>query len=242
MAINKVFKSFDEAVADMKDGAVILLGGFGGVAPVPQNLTLAVHRKGAKNLTVVTNNAGVDGRLGLGNIGGKPYADHEVWVTSGQVKKFIGAVPASIVVSKPNALEQLYREGKVQLETVPQGTLAERIRAGGAGIGAFYTPVGVGTEVEKGKETKVINGKKMLLEYGLRGDWALVRAHKADTMGNLVYTGVMRTFNAVMATAAETVVAEVDEIVEAGELDPEAIVTPGIFVDRIVKIKKGDVR
>jgi 3-oxoadipate CoA-transferase alpha subunit len=242
MAINKVFKSFDEAVADMKDGAVILLGGFGGVAPVPQNLTLAVHRKGAKNLTVVTNNAGVDGRLGLGNIGGKPYVDHEIWVTSGQVKKFIGAVPASIVVSKPNALEQLYRDGKVQLETVPQGTLAERIRAGGAGVGAFYTPVGVGTEVEKGKETKVINGKKMLLEYGLRGDWALVRAHKADTMGNLVYTGVMRTFNAVMATAAETVVAEVDEIVEPGELDPEAVVTPGIFVDRIVKIKKGDVR
>jgi 3-oxoadipate CoA-transferase alpha subunit len=242
MAINKVFNSFDEAVADMKDGAVILLGGFGGVAPVPQNLTLAVHRNGAKNLTVVTNNAGVDGRLGLGNIGGKPYVDHEIWVTSGQVKKFIGAVPASIVVSKPNALEQLYRDGKVQLETVPQGTLAERIRAGGAGIGAFYTPVGVGTEVEKGKETRVINGKKMLLEYGLRGDWALVRAHKADTMGNLVYTGVMRTFNAVMATAAETVVAEVDEIVEPGEIDPEAVVTPGIFVDRIVKIKKGDVR
>jgi 3-oxoadipate CoA-transferase alpha subunit len=242
MAINKVFNSFDEAVADMKDGAVILLGGFGGVAPVPQNLTLAVHRNGAKNLTVVTNNAGVDGRLGLGNIGGKPYVDHEIWVTSGQVKKFIGAVPASIVVSKPNALEQLYRDGKVQLETVPQGTLAERIRAGGAGIGAFYTPVGVGTEVEKGKETRVINGKKMLLEYGLRGDWALIRAHKADTMGNLVYTGVMRAFNAVMATAAETVVAEVDEIVEPGELDPEAVVTPGIFVNRIVKIKKGDVR
>jgi 3-oxoadipate CoA-transferase alpha subunit len=242
MAINKVFNSFDEAIADMKDGVVILLGGFGGVAPVPQNLTLAVHRKGVKNLTVVTNNAGVDGRLGLGNIGGKPYVDHEIWVTSGQVEKFIGAVPASIVVSKPNALEQLYREGKVELEIVPQGTLAERIRAGGAGIGAFYTPVGVGTEVEKGKETKVINGKKMLLEYAIKGDWALVRAHKADTTGNLVYTGVMRTLNAVMATAAETVVAEVDEIVEPGELDPEAVVTPGIFVDRIVKIKEGDVR
>jgi 3-oxoadipate CoA-transferase alpha subunit len=242
MAINKVFNSFDEAIADMEDGAVILLGGFGGVAPVPQNLTLAVHRKGAKNLTVVTNNAGVDGRLGLGNIGGKPYVDHEIWVTSGQVKKFIGAVPASIVVSKPNALEQLYREGKVEMEIVPQGTLAERIRAAGAGIGAFYTPVGVGTEVEKGKETKVINGKKMILEYAIKGDWALVRAHKADTMGNLVYTGVMRTLNAVMATAAGTVVAEVDEIVEPGELDPEAVVTPSIFVDRIVKIKEGDVR
>jgi 3-oxoacid CoA-transferase A subunit len=242
MAINKVFNSFDEAIADMKDGAVILLGGFGGMAPVPQNLTLAVHRKGVKNLIVVSNNAGVDGRIGLGNIGGKPYVDHEIWVTSGQVKKFIGSVPGSIVVSRPNAFEQLYREGKVELEIVPQGTLAERIRAGGAGVGAFYTPVGVGTEVEKGKETKVINGKKMLLEHAIRGDWALVRAHKADTMGNLVYKGVMRAFNAVMATAAETVVAEVDEIVEPGELDPEAVVTPSIFVDRIVKIKKGDVR
>jgi len=242
MAINKVFNSFDEAVADMKDGVVILLGGFGGVAPVPQNLTLAVNRRGVKNLTVVSNNAGVDGRLGLGNIGGKPYFDHEVWVTSGQVKKFIGAVPASIVVSKPNALEQLVREGKVELETVPQGTLAERIRAAGAGVGAFYTPVGVGTDVEKGKETKVINGKKMILEYALKGDWALVRAHKADRLGNLVYTGVMRTLNAVMATAADMVVAEVDEIVEPGELDPEEIVTPGIYVNRIVKIGKGDIR
>jgi 3-oxoacid CoA-transferase A subunit len=242
MSINKVFNSFDEAVADMKDGAVILLGGFGGVAPVPQNLILAVARKGVKGLTVVSNNAGVDGRLGLGNIGGKPYVDHEIWVKNGQVKKFIGSVPASIVVSKPNSLEPLVREGKVELETVPQGTLAERIRAGGAGIGAFYIGVGVGTEAAKGKEEKVINGQKMILEYGLKGNYAIIRAHKADRRGNLVYKGVMRAFNAVMATAADVVIAEVDEIVETGELDPEIIVTPGVYVDRIVQIGKGDVR
>jgi 3-oxoadipate CoA-transferase alpha subunit len=242
MAINKVYESYDKAVADIPDGAVILFGGFGGIAPVPQNLTQALNRKGAKNLTIVSNNAGVDGRIGLGNIGGRSYIDHEILVTSGQVKKFIGSVPASIIVSRPNAFEQLYQEGKVELEIVPQGTLAERIRAGGAGIGAFYTPVGIGTEIAEGKEKRTINGEDMILEYGLRGDFALIRAHKADTMGNLVYTGIMRTFNAVMATAADVVVAEVDEIVEPGELDPEVIVTPGIFVDRVVKIGKGDLR
>jgi 3-oxoadipate CoA-transferase alpha subunit len=242
MSINKVYESFDEAVADMPDGVTILLGGFGGIAPVPQNLILAVSRKGVRNLTVVSNNAGVDGRIGLGNIGGKPYVDHEIWVTNGQVKKFIGAVPASIVVSRPNAFESLYREGKVELEIVPQGTLAERIRAAGAGIGAFYTLVGAGTEMEKGKEKKTINGREMILEYALKGDYALVRAHKADTLGNLVYKGVMRAFNAVMATAADIVVAEVDEIVEPGEIDPESVVTPGIFVDRIVETSKGEVK
>ena len=242
MAINKVYESFDEAIADMKDGAVILLGGFGGIAPVPQNLILALSRRGLKNLTIVTNNAGGDGRIGIGNIGGKSYVDHEILVKNGQVRKFIGAVPASIVFSRPNAFEGLYRQGKIELEVVPQGTLAERIRAGGAGIGAFYTPTGAGTVVEEGKEKRTINGREMLMEYALRGDYALIRAHKADTMGNLIYKGVMRTFNALMATAADIVVAEVDEIVEPGELDPEIIVTPGIFVSRIVETSKGEVK
>lgn len=242
MVINKIYQSFDEAIADMQNGVTILLGGFGGMAPVPQNLVLAVWRKKVKKITLVSNNAGVDGRIGLGNISGKPYVDHEIWVRDGQVKKFIGSVPASIVVSRPNTFEQLYREGKVEMEIVPQGTLAERIRAGGAGIGAFYTSVGVGTEIEKGKEKKIINGKEMTLEYAIRGDWALVRAHKADALGNLVYKGVMRTFNAVMATAADIVVAEVDEIVEPGELEPESIVTPGIFVDRIVETSRGEIK
>jgi 3-oxoacid CoA-transferase A subunit len=239
MAINKVCESFDEAVADIPDGAVILLGGFGGIAPLPQNLILALSRKGVKDLTLISNNAGGDGRLGIGNIGGKPYVDHEILVRNGQVKKFIGAVPASIIASRPNAFEELYREGKVELELVPQGTLAERIRAGGAGIGAFYTPTGVGTVVEVGKEKRVIAGREMLLEYALRADFALIRAHTADTLGNLSYHGVMRTFNAVMAMAADVVIAEVDEIVEAGDLDPEVVVTPGIFIDRIVKTPRG---
>jgi 3-oxoadipate CoA-transferase alpha subunit len=242
MAISKVCESFDEAIVDMKDSAVILLGGFGGVAPVPQNLILTLSRKGVKNLTIVSNNSGSDGRIGIGNIGGKPYVDHEILVKGGQVKKFIGAVPASIIVSSPSAFEELYRQGKIELEMVPQGTLAERIRAGGAGIGAFYTPTGAGTTVEEGKEKRTINGREMLMEYAIRGDYALIRAHKADTMGNLIYKGVMRTFNAVMATAADIVVAEVDEIVETGELDPEIIVTPGIFVDRIVETSKGEVK
>jgi len=237
---SKVYNSFQEAVADIPDGALILIGGFGGIAPVPQNLIKALELKGTKNLTIASNNAGGDGQLGLGNIGGQPYYDHEALVWNGQVSKFIGAVPASIVVSKPNAFEQMYREGKVELEIVPQGTLAERIRAGGAGVGAFYVPVGVGTVAEKGKEKRVINGKEMVLEYGLRGDFAFVRAHKADRYGNLVYKGVMRAFNAVMAMAAETVIAEVDEIVEPGEIDPECVVTPGIFVDRIVAVPKGE--
>jgi 3-oxoacid CoA-transferase A subunit len=238
--ISKVFNSFQEAVADIPDGAFILIGGFGGIAPVPQNLIKALELKGTKNLTIASNNAGGDGRLGLGNIGGQPYYDHEALVRNGQVSKFIGAVPASVVVSKPNAFEQMYREGKVELEIVPQGTLAERIRAGGAGVGAFYVPVGIGTVAAEGKEKRVINGKEMVLEYGLRGDFAFVRAHKADKYGNLVYKGVMRALNAVMAMAAETVIAEVDEIVEPGEIDPECVVTPGIFVDRIVKVPKGE--
>lgn len=237
--MNKIYGSFDEAVADMKDGAVILLGGFGGVAPVPQNLITAVARKGVKGLTIVTNNAGADGRIGIGNIGGKPYLDHEVLFKNEQVSKFIGSVPAPIVVSMTNAFMECHKEGKTELEIVPQGTLAERIRAGGAGIGAFYTPVGVGTDVEKGKEKRTINGKEMLLEYPIRGDYALVRAYKADTQGNLVYKGVMRTFNAVMAMAADVVIAEVDHIVEPDEIDPESVVTPGIFVDRIVEVSKG---
>jgi 3-oxoacid CoA-transferase A subunit len=239
MAVNKVYESFDEAVADMPDGVVILLGGFGGVAPVPQDLIMAVARKGVKGLTIVTNNAGADGGLGIGNIGGKPYLDHEILFRNEQVKKFIGSVPAPIVVSKKNAFMELYEAGKAELEIVPQGTLAERIRAGAAGIGAFYTPVGIGTDVELGKEKRAFNNKEMLLEHAIRGDYALIRAYKADTLGNLVYRGVMRTFNAVMAMAADVVIAEVDHIVEPGELDPECIVTSGIFVDRIVKASKG---
>jgi 3-oxoadipate CoA-transferase alpha subunit len=176
--------------------------------------------------------------LGIGSLGGKPFIDEEILIERGQVRKVICSVPASLVMSRPNAFERLYREGKIELEYAPQGTLAERIRAGGAGLGGFYTPTGVGTLIEKGKEKRTIDGKEMILEFALRADYALIRAFKADTMGNLIYKGIMRSFNAVMPPAVKVAIVEVEEIVDTGELDPEVIITPGIFIDRIVKIPK----
>jgi len=184
------------------------------------------------------NGAGVSGSLGIGSLGGKPFVDEEILVVNRQVKKAVCSVPASLVMSKPGAFEKQYLAGEAELEYVPQGTLAERIRAGGAGLGAFYTPTGVGTLVEKGKEKRTIDGREMLLEFALRADYALIRAYRADTMGNLVYRGIMRSFNAIMAAAAKVAIVEVDEIVEAGALDPEMVVTPGLFIDRIVEISR----
>jgi 3-oxoadipate CoA-transferase alpha subunit len=194
--------------------------------------------RGVKNLTLISNSAGVAGKLGIGSLGGKPFIDEEILIERGQVRKVICSVPASLVMSRPNAFERLYREGKIELEYAPQGTLAERIRAGGAGLGGFYTPTGVGTLIEKGKEKRTIDGKEMILEFALRADYALIRAFKADTMGNLIYKGIMRSFNAVMPPAVKVAIVEVEEIVDTGELDPEVIITPGIFIDRIVKIPK----
>jgi 3-oxoacid CoA-transferase A subunit len=233
---NKVYASCSEAVADISDGATIMVGGFGHAADKPQNLIAALKNQGAKQLTLIMNGAGVSGRLGIGSLGGASFIDEEILIENRQVKKAVCSVPASLVMSKPCAFEKQYLAGQVELEYVPQGTLAERIRAGGAGIGAFYTPTGAGTLIEEGKEKRMIEGKEMLLEYALRADYALIRAYCADTMGNLIYRGIMRSFNAVMATAAKVVIAEVECIVEAGQLDPESIVTPGIFIDRIVAI------
>ena len=233
---NKVYTTCSEAVADIPDGATIMVGGFGHAADKPQNLITALRDHGAKELTLIMNGAGVSGRLGIGSLGGIPFTDEEILIENRQVRKAVCSVPASLVMSKPCAFEKQYLAGAVELEYVPQGTLAERIRAGGAGLGAFYTPTGVGTLIEEGKEKRVVDGKEMLLEFSLRADFALIRAYSADTMGNLVYRGIMRSFNAVMATAAKTVIAEVDHIVEAGELDPENVVTPGIFIDRIVAV------
>jgi 3-oxoacid CoA-transferase A subunit len=235
---NKVFKTFSEAVADIPDGATIMIGGFGHAVDKPQNLIRALKDQGAKNLTLIVNGAGVSGSLGIGSLGGKPFIDEEILLENRQVKKAICSVPASLVMSKPGVFERQYLAGEVELEYVPQGTLAERIRAGGAGLGGFYTPTGVGTLIEKGKEKRVIDGKEMLLEFVLRADYALIKAFRADTMGNLTYRGIMRSFNAVMATAAKVTIAEVEQIVEAGKLDPEVIVTPGIFINRIVEIPK----
>jgi 3-oxoadipate CoA-transferase alpha subunit len=238
---SKIFSSYREAIADIPDNSTIMIGGFGHAADKPQNLIAALRDQGAKGLTIIVNGAGVSGSLGIGSLGGKPFVDEEVLVANGQVRKAICSVPASLVMSKPGAFEKRYLAGEAELEYVPQGTLAERIRAGGAGVGAFYTPTGVGTLVEKGKEKRVIDGKEMLLEFALRADYALIRACKADTAGNLVYRGIMRSFNAVMAPAAKLTIVEVDQVVDAGEIDPEAVVTPGIFVDRIVG-KPGGVR
>ncbi|MGA2463385.1 MAG: CoA transferase subunit A [Thermodesulfobacteriota bacterium] len=238
MAIKKIFKTPDEAIADISDGATIMVGGFGHAIDRPQTLIKALANRGVKNLTLISNSAGVAGKLGIGSLGGKPFIDEEILIERGQVRKVICSVPASLVMSRPNAFERLYREGKIELEYAPQGTLAERIRAGGAGLGGFYTPTGVGTLIEKGKEKRTINGKEMILEFALRADYALIRAFKADTMGNLIYKGIMRSFNAVMPPAVKVAIVEVEEIVDTGELDPEVIITPGIFIDRIVKIPK----
>ncbi|MGD0099665.1 MAG: CoA transferase subunit A [Acidobacteriota bacterium] len=232
----KVFPGFHEAVADIPDGATIMIGGFGHAVDKPQNLIRALRDHGAKGLTMIVNGAGVSGSLGIGSLGGKPFIDEEILLENRQIKKAICSVPASLVMSKPGAFERQYLAGEAELEYVPQGTLAERIRAGGAGLGGFYTPTGVGTLVEKDKEKRIIDGEEMLLEFALRADYALIKAHRADKMGNLVYRGIMRSFNAVMATAAKVVIVEAEQIVETGELDPEIIVTPGIFVDRIVEM------
>jgi 3-oxoadipate CoA-transferase alpha subunit len=236
MGIPRIYNTPDEAVADISDGASIMIGGFGHAVDKPQALLQALARRGVKGLTIISNSAGAAGALGIGSIGGKPFIDEEILIKNGQVRKAICSVPASLVISKPNAFERLYREGKIELEYVPQGTLAERIRAGGAGIGGFFTPTGVGTLIEQGKETRIIDGRKMIFEPALKADYAIIRASKADTRGNLIFRGIMRAFNAIMPQAVKVAIVEVDEIVVAGELDPEIIITPGIFIDRIVRI------
>lgn len=231
MAINKIYESFAQAVADVPDGATIMLGNFAGPGGIPYYLIKALRAQGAKNLTIIANTAG-----GIGLT--LDFDDHRILFENRQVKKVMATFPFSPSPSKPSPAEKQIQAGEVELELVPQGTLAERIRAGGAGIPAFYTPTGVGTVVEKGKERRYFDGRACLLEYALKADYAFVRAYKADKMGNLVYRGTQRQFNPIMATAAKVTIAEVDEIVETGDLDPEAIATPGIFVHRIVKVKE----
>ena len=233
---SKVFPTVGEAVEDIPDSATIMIGGFGHAADKPQNLIKALRDQGARNLTIIGNSSGNAGKLGIGSLGGIPFVDEEILVENRQVKKAICSVPASLVMSKPSAFEKQYLAREVELEYVPQGTLAERIRAGGAGLGAFYTPTGIGTLIEEGKEKRIIDGREMLLEFALRADYALIKAYRADPAGNLVYRGIMRSFNAIMAMAAKVTIVEVEQIVAGGELDPEVIVTPGIFINRIVAI------
>jgi 3-oxoacid CoA-transferase subunit A len=213
--MNKVIDNADAAVALIPDGASILMGGFG-VCGVPEHLIRALHRQGTKSLTVISNNAGVDD-FGIG-----------ILLRSHQVAKMI-----SSYVGENKEFERQYLSGELDVELVPQGTLAERIRAGGAGIGAFFTPTAYGTIVADGKETRVLSGRPHTLETALRADFAFVKGWKGDRIGNLVYRRTARNFNPVMAPAAAVTIAEVEELVEPGELDPDHIVTPGIFVRHI---------
>ena len=220
MAINKIMTDFETAVSGVKDGSTILVSGFGG-AGMPTELLNALRDQGATDLTIVSNNAGV-GREGIGGL-----------LSEGKVKKVICSYPRS---GGSVIFEEMWAAGKVELEVVPQGTLSERIRAAGAGIGAFYTPTGVGTQLAEGKEVRKINGRDQVLEYPLKGDVAFVLAKAADRWGNLIYNKSARNFGPVMAPAADLTVVQVHEIVELGDLDPEAIVTPSIFVDRVVNM------
>ena len=231
MPVNKIIKSFEEAVADVPDGAVIMLGNFAGPGGTPFYLIQALRKQGAKNLTIIANTAG-----GIGLT--LDYDDHRILFENKQVKKVIATFPFSTSASRPSAAEKQILAREVELELVPQGTLAERIRAGGAGIPAFYTPTGVSTVIEEGKEKREFDGRPCLLERAIKADYAFVRAFKADEMGNLVYRGTQRQFNPIMAMAAKVTIAEVDKIVKPGDIDPDVVITPGIFVSRIVQVKK----
>ena len=236
---SKVYTDGPSAIADLPDGATVFIDGFGGPGGMAHYLLVSLRDRGSRNLTIVSNTAGIARVVSFGTPPGHTAIDHSVLVENGQVAKAIASFPVSPSPTRPSEFELAYRQGECELELVPQGTLAERLRAGGAGIEAFYTPTGAGTLIAEGKESRIIDGREYILEHALRADFALIRAHKADTRGNLVYRGTSRNFNAVMAPAARTTVVEVDEIVPAGELDPEAVVTPGIFVQRIVRRPDG---
>jgi 3-oxoadipate CoA-transferase alpha subunit len=237
VSVNKVLSSCDEAVADIFDGATVMVGGFGSFGGLPVNLIAALSRQGAKNLTIIANMGGVGFELSK-RIKPEGYQDLGILFEKGQVSRFIGSVPALGGMPPDSPLERLHNEGKVELEILPQGTLAERIRCGAGGLGGVYTPVGVGTIVEKGKEKKVIGGCEYILELPLAADFALIKAHKADNLGNLVYRMTARSFNPVMAAAARVTIVEVDELVPVGWLDPESIVTPHVYVTRVVEVPR----
>ena len=236
ISLSKIAQSFGEAVADIPDGATLMIDGFAGPGGTPQNLIRALRDQGASDLTIISNTAGLASVIGFGTIPGDRPVDIGILVENEQVSKVIASFPVSPSPSRPTAFETAYREGKIELEVVPQGTLAERIRAGGAGIPAFYTPTGVGTLMAEGKESRLFDGREYLLERALRADFALLRADRADTMGNIQYRGTSRNFNGVMATSAYVVIMEVEEVVEPGAMDPGAVHTPGLYVDRVVKI------
>jgi len=215
--VNKIVRDAQEAIADLHDGATIMIGGFG-LCGLPENLINATRDKGVKNLTIISNNAGVDGR-GVGLL-----------LEARQIRKIIGTY-----VGENQLFEKLAISGELEVELVPQGTFSERMRAGGAGIAAFYTPTGYGTLVSEGKETREFNGRMYVLELGLTADFAFVKAWKGDRWGNLVYRKTARNFNPVMATAARTTIAEVEQLVNLGDLEPDCVHTPAIYVNRVIQ-------
>jgi 3-oxoadipate CoA-transferase alpha subunit len=218
--VDKILPTAEAAVADVRDGATVMIGGFG-TAGMPSELIDALIAQGARDLTIVNNNAG-NGDIGVAAL-----------LKTRRVRKIICSFPRQV---DSYVFDALYRAGEIELELVPQGNLAERIRAAGAGIGAFYTPTGYGTQLAEGKETRTIDGRDYVLEYPIHADVALVKAYRADRWGNLVYRKTARNFGPVMASAAKCTIAQVREIVNLGDLDPEAVVTPGIFVSRVVEI------
>jgi len=220
--IDKLIATPEQALADVPDGATVMIGGFG-TAGLPHELTDALIAQGATDLTIVNNNAG-NGESGLAAL-----------LAAGRVRKVICSFPRQ---ADSHHFDRLYRAGQIELELVPQGNLAERIRAAGAGIGAFFTPTGYGTLLAEGKETREIAGRMHVLEYPIHADYALIRAERGDRWGNLTYRMTARNFGPVMAMAARVTVATVHEVVELGALDPEAVVTPGIFVQRVVKVAR----
>ena len=222
--MNKVVNNVEEALVGIKDDMTLMIGGFG-LCGIPENSIAQLVKTGVKNLTCISNNAGVDG-FGLGLL-----------LESKQIKKMI-----SSYVGENDEFERQMLSGELEVDLIPQGSLAERCRAGGAGIPAFYTPAGYGTEVAEGKEVRIYNGKPHILEEALTADFAIVKAWKGDTEGNLVYKATARNFNPMMATAGKITIAEVEELVQAGELDPNDIHTPGIFVQRIFKGEKFEKR
>ncbi len=218
--INKIISSLADAVKDVHDGATVMIGGFG-EAGSPVELIHALIDQGAKDLTVVSNNTG------SGHVGLAALIEHK------RVKKMICSFPRT---TNSTVFPELYNAGEIELELVPQGTLAERIRAGGAGIPAFYTPASVNTPLAEGKESRIFDGVEYVLEYGIKADFSLIKSAKADRYGNLLYHATARNFGPIMATAAKTAIVQTKQIVEAGEIDPEIVVTPGIFVQRVVEI------